>query len=184
MRVGEAPAAKIRHRIGLAPDDVVQDPKAQILKNPADAENVVIGADHENRRVLLHHPAHGRKPGAGEGVIIREARELVPIVVDRVDQALVRPRQGLLELQIIGRIGEDEIDALGRQPRQPLDAIADQDLIEGQRADCRRHGREPRPRRLITRDLGLRLREGSPGTCDTHKHHRIRDEPRQFALLR
>ena len=38
MRIGEAPPAKIRHRIGLAPDHVVQNPEAQILQDRADAE--------------------------------------------------------------------------------------------------------------------------------------------------
>ena len=57
MRIGEAAAAKIRHRIGLAPDNIVQDPKAEILKDRPDPENIVVGADHEDRRVLLHEAA-------------------------------------------------------------------------------------------------------------------------------
>ena len=43
--VGEAAAAEIRHRVGFAPDDVVEDPEAHILEHGADAEDVVIGAD-------------------------------------------------------------------------------------------------------------------------------------------
>src|SRR5665213_4187493 len=46
MRVGEATAAKIRHRVGLPPDDVVENPKAEILQGAPDAENIVIRADH------------------------------------------------------------------------------------------------------------------------------------------
>jgi hypothetical protein len=49
MRVGEAPAAKIRHGIGLAPDHVVEHPEAEILQGRADAEDVVIAADHPER---------------------------------------------------------------------------------------------------------------------------------------
>ncbi len=45
VRIGEAAAAEIRHRVGFAPDDVVEDPEAEILEDRADAENVVIGAD-------------------------------------------------------------------------------------------------------------------------------------------
>ena len=85
MRVGEAAAAKIRHRVGFAPDDIVEDPEAEVLKDRADAENVVIGADHPERRARLHHPAAGDEPGAGEIVIGGEACEFVPIVVDGVD---------------------------------------------------------------------------------------------------
>ena len=40
----------------------------------------------------LHHPPDGGEPGAGERVIFGEIGELVPGVVDRVDQALVGAR--------------------------------------------------------------------------------------------
>ena len=70
--VGEAAAAEIRHRIGLAPDDVVEDPEAEILHDRADAENVVIGADHPQRRRRFHDPAAGQQPRAGEIVVRRE----------------------------------------------------------------------------------------------------------------
>ena len=116
--VGEAPAAEVRHRIGLAPDDVVEDPEAEVLQDRADAEDVVIGADDDDRRVALHHPPRRAEPGAGERVVGGEVGELVPIVVDRVDHALVGARQRAFELQIVRRIGEDEIDArLGQLAR-------------------------------------------------------------------
>ena len=111
MRVGEAPATKIRHRIRLAPDDVVQDPEAEILQDRTYAEDVVIGADHPQCGVRLHHPSHGGEPGPREGVILGEGREAIPVVVDRVDHALVGARQASRKLQIVGRISEDEIDA-------------------------------------------------------------------------
>jgi hypothetical protein len=57
VRVGEALAAEVRHRVGLAPDDVVQDPEAQVLQRRADAEDVVIAADHPQRAVGLQHAA-------------------------------------------------------------------------------------------------------------------------------
>ena len=50
VRVGEAAAAEIRHRVDLAPHHVVEDPEAEILQDRADAEDVVIGADHPQRR--------------------------------------------------------------------------------------------------------------------------------------
>src|SRR5579863_1488358 len=56
MGVGEAAAAEIRHRIGLAPDDIVEDPETEILENGADAEDVVIGADDNEGRGGLHNP--------------------------------------------------------------------------------------------------------------------------------
>ena len=89
VRVGEAAAAEIRHRVGFAPHHVVQDPEAEILQDRADAEDVVIGADHPERAGGLHHAAAGAEPGAGEFVVGREARELVPVVVDRIDLGIV-----------------------------------------------------------------------------------------------
>src|SRR3982074_2957804 len=60
VRVGEAAAAEIRHRVRLAPDHVVEDPEAEVLQDRADAEDVVVGADHPQRRAPLHPPAAGR----------------------------------------------------------------------------------------------------------------------------
>ena len=74
--VGEAAAAKIRHRVRLAPDHVVEDPEAEVLENGADAEDVVIGADHPQRGVGLHHPPAGDQPGPREIVIGGEAENL------------------------------------------------------------------------------------------------------------
>src|SRR4029077_17581307 len=78
----------------------------------------------------LQHAAAGRKPVVGEGVVGREARELVPIVVDAVDAAIVGAEQLVVELEIVRRVGEDEIDACRRQALQRLDAIADDDSVQ------------------------------------------------------
>ena len=82
MGIGEAAAAEIRHRIGLAPDDVVENPEAEILQDGADAEDVVIGADDPQRAIGLERAAAFGEPGARERVVVGEARELVPVVVD------------------------------------------------------------------------------------------------------
>ena len=62
--VGEAAAAEIRHRIGLAPDDVVEDPEAEILEDRADAEYVVIGADDDHASRRASSPAGRRRASA------------------------------------------------------------------------------------------------------------------------
>ena len=131
VRVGEAAAAKIRHRVGFAPDDVVEDPQAEILEHGADAKDVVIGADHPQRGGGLHHAAAGGDPGAGEIVVSGETGELVPIVIDGVDAGIVGALEIALQLQIIGRVGEDEIDASRRQLRHLGNAIADDDARRG-----------------------------------------------------
>ena len=130
MGVLEAAAAEIRHRVGLAPDDVVEDPEAEILHRRADAEDVVVGADHPDRPGRLQHAAHGKQPGAGEGVIGFEAVEAVPVVVDGIDLRLVGTAQIALELQIVGRVGKHHVDRFFRQLLKCCDTVALEDRIE------------------------------------------------------
>ena len=129
VRVGEALAAEVRHRIGLAPDHVVLDPEAQVLQRDAEAEDVVIGADHPDGAVGLQHAPALAKPGTREAVVVSEGGELVPGVVDAVDHRVVGAQQLPLELEVVGRIGEHEIDARVRELRQLLQAIADEDAV-------------------------------------------------------
>ena len=67
------------------------------------------------------------QPGAGEIVVGGKARELVPVVVDRIDARIVGALEVALELQIVGRIGEDEIDRCRRQLCHLGNAVADDD---------------------------------------------------------
>ena len=122
--IGEAAAAKIRHRIGLAPDDIVENPEAEVLHDRADAENVVVGADHPQRRRRFHDAAAGQQPGAGEIVIGGKGRELVPVVVDGVDMGFVGALEVALELQVVRRICEHQIDRTCGKLRHLGDAIA------------------------------------------------------------
>ena len=78
VRVGEALAAEVRHRVHLAPDDVVLDPEAEILQRDAEAEDVVIGADHPDGAVRLQDAAAFGEPGAREGVVLGEAARTCP----------------------------------------------------------------------------------------------------------
>ena len=89
----------------------------------------MIGADDHDRRGGLHQPPDGGEPVARERVVFGEVGELVPGVVHRVDQALVGTRQRAFELQVIGRIGEDEINRGRRKPHHFRNAVADEDRI-------------------------------------------------------
>ena len=135
VRVGEAPAAEIRHRIRLAPDHVVEDPEPQLLQDGADAENVVIGTDHPDRAVLAQQPAALGQPLPGERVIGLEVGEPVPVVVHPVHQAVVGPAQLAAELQVVRRVGEDAVDRRRRQHAHDARGIAQDDLVQGQLAD-------------------------------------------------
>jgi hypothetical protein len=129
MRIGEAAAAEVRHRVHFAPDHIVQNPEADILERRADAENVVVRADHPERGVGLHRAAGSFQPFAREFVIGLEARELVPGVIDRIDLGLVGPCEIAAKLQVIGRVCENEIDRSFGKLVQFLDAIAHDDAI-------------------------------------------------------
>ncbi|CAH1671459.1 hypothetical protein CHELA1G11_13408 [Hyphomicrobiales bacterium] len=128
----------------------------------------MIGADDEQRAVLLENTAAGREPGTGERVIFGETIKLVPVVIDRIDETIVRSRQRTLKLQIIGRVGEDEIDAVGRKGIQGGNAIANQNLIDGKRMKFRRFHWHPRPG---TRDLTPG--RGSSGMVKSNAHDAI-----------
>src|ERR1019366_9037708 len=100
MRVGEAAAAEIRHWIGLAPDHIVEDPEPEIMHHRADAEDVVVRPDHPDGAGRLQYAPAGGEPALGEGVIAREAVELVPVVGDRIDMRVIRALKVVGELEI------------------------------------------------------------------------------------
>jgi len=135
MRVGEAASAEVRHRVGLAPNDVVQHPETKFLQDCADAEDVVIAADHPDGAVLAQQPAALGQPFAGEGVVGGEVVEAVPVVVDAIDQAVVGPPQLAAQLQVVRRVGEDAMHRGRRQHTHHARRIAQQNLIERQFAD-------------------------------------------------
>ena len=130
MGVGETPALEIGHRVALAPDDIVEDPEAELLEDGADAVDIVIGADDPQRAVVLQQSLGGLEPFAGEAVIVGEARELVPALGDAVDDGVVGAAQFGLELQIVGRIGEHHVDRLRGEAAHDLDGLADVDVVD------------------------------------------------------
>src|SRR5579863_6339087 len=102
MRIGKTPAAKIRHRVRFAPDDIVQNPEPEILQNRADAKNVVVAADDPQPARRTQKAAAFAEPGAGKAVVFSKIGELVPIRFDPVDAAVVGPVQLSVELEIVG----------------------------------------------------------------------------------
>ena len=84
----------------------------------------MIGADHPDRAVRLQDAAAFGEPRAAELIVGRESVEPVPGVVHAVDARVVGPEKIAAKLQIIGRIGEDQIHGAGRHRAKRLDAIA------------------------------------------------------------
>ena len=99
--------------------------------------------------------------------------ELVPGVVDPVDQALVGTGQRAFELQVVGRIGEDEINRGWRKPHHFRDAVTDEDGVAGSRARlAERFKLRSRAFRLAgpsTQNLNLGGEAERSGTRDTHE---------------
>ena len=109
MRIGQAFAPEIRHRIGFAPNDIIQKPEALILKLRAHTEDVVVRADHPDRPVGLQKPLGGGQPVAGETVVFRERGELIPVIIHRINAAVVRAMQIAFQLQVIRWVSEDQV---------------------------------------------------------------------------
>ena len=118
MRIGEAPAAEIRHGIGLAPDHIIQDPKAKVLQRDPQAEHIMVGAHHPNRAILAQNaPAFGQ-PGAGEGVIGGQIGEAIPGVIHAIHNAFIGPSQFALQLKVVGRVSKNRMHTRRRQAAQ------------------------------------------------------------------
>ena len=88
----------------------------------------MVRADDPDGPGLLQNPSAGRQPLSRETIVLDEALELVPAIVDRVYQGLVGPMQLLSELEIVRRIGEDQVRAALRQGIQDLYTVALVDL--------------------------------------------------------
>ncbi len=130
MGIGKTGAAEVGHRVGLAPDDVVQNPEVRILQQRPDAVDVMIAADHPDGAVVLQNAACFGEPFPGEIVVGRKAVELVPIIVAGIDLAALGPKQIPTELEVVGRIGENHVDTFIGQTRHLRDAIAKDDPVE------------------------------------------------------
>ena len=75
---------------------------------------------------------HRPQPVGGEAVVGGEVLELVPVVIDRIDHAVVGPQQVAAQLQIIGRVGKDHIDARIGQRTHRFDTVHFQNLVQRQ----------------------------------------------------
>ena len=131
MRVGEAPAAEVGHRIGLDPNDVVQDPKAEILQDLPDPVDVVVRADDPQRSVGFEQAAAAGQPSVSEGVVVLKAVEPIPGVLDALDACVIGPPQLVGTLEKVRRVGENNVDAGLRESGQDVQAIAGENLVEG-----------------------------------------------------
>jgi hypothetical protein len=118
----------------------------------------------------------------------RPARSTCQNVQPLQAEALVWAGQRALELQVIGRIGEHEIDRGLRQPHHLGHAVADQDRIAlslppvaGRPKNC---GRAFRLAAASTRNLKLGGEAERSGTRDTHERKPLDADARSFEPAR
>jgi hypothetical protein len=89
----------------------------------------MIATDYPDSTGILQDTSAGAQPILGERIIGSEVTESIPVVVNCIDTGHIRPPQLLLKLQIVGRIGENEVNAVLWKPTEDLDAIPSDDLI-------------------------------------------------------
>ncbi len=124
MRICKTCAAKVGHRVRLPPNHIIHDPETQILKLRANPENIVIGADHPDGAIVFQNALCCSHPLMSELVIGFKARELIPLVSDAIDLALVGAGEITLQLKIVRRVCENEIDGFFRHRIHQFNAIA------------------------------------------------------------
>ena len=84
--VGEPHSKPVGHRVGFYPDNIVQNPKAQILHDFAYPEDVVVGAHNPKGSVRLHYPPDLQKQTFNEAIILLKGRKAVPLFKDSFNQ--------------------------------------------------------------------------------------------------
>ncbi len=130
MRVLETTTTEVWHRIGLAPYDVVQKPEANVLKLCANAENIVVRTNNPDSAIWLQHATAGQKPCAGEGIIGLKAFKLIPMIVNSANHRLIRAVKIATELEIVRRIGKNDVHRVIRKAFQCGNAITLDDRVE------------------------------------------------------
>ena len=124
MGIGKPPATEIRHRVGLAPDNVVEHPEAGILQDCADTINIVVRADHPDCAIGFEHAAGFMQPFFGKPVIGGKGIKFVPVIENSLNRRFIRTGQDSpAQLQVVGRVGKDHIDRAFRQTTHDVNAV-------------------------------------------------------------
>src|SRR3546814_17052561 len=76
---------------------------ALVLQRGADAEDIVIAADHPDAAAGFQDALRFLQPRMGEAVIVGKAVELVPLIIAGIDLAAVGAVKVAAEFELIGR---------------------------------------------------------------------------------
>jgi hypothetical protein len=89
----------------------------------------VIGADDPDGTIRFQHALTFGEPLFREAIVVLEAPELVPSVIDAVHNGVVGAEQFALKLEIVRGVGENEIDRSCGKLAESAETIAVQDSI-------------------------------------------------------
>ena len=129
MCVGKASATEIWHRVGFTPNHIIQNPIAQILQQTPKTKNIMVAANNPQGAVIFEDTPAFFQPCLTQLIISSETVKLVPVIIYRINNRLIRPGQIARQLQIIWRISKDQINAFVRQISKPIHAIPAYDHI-------------------------------------------------------
>ena len=129
MGIGKTCPHEIWHRVGLHPNYIVQYPEPGVLKHRPHPVDIVIAADNPDAAGILQHAPALQQPRPCEVIILTERVKLIPPVVNGTDPRPVRPEEIAVQLQIIRRIGKDQVGRRVGQQLQQLQAVAMMHLV-------------------------------------------------------
>ena len=129
MSVGVADPAKVGHGIGFFPDDLVNNPKPQVLEMFPNSVDIMVGADSPDRPIFFQDPAGSFDPGDCEGIIGIVVFKFVPGIIYPIDSAEIRSPKIPFDLHIIRRISKYQVDRIIREFIHYLNGISLEDLV-------------------------------------------------------
>lgn len=109
MRIMEKEEKEIRNGIGIEKENVVEEKEEKIMKMSEEEENIVIGKDEKDGEIRIKKKEEGEKKGEGEGVIGMEDLKMVKMIVKGDENGMIRKVKIEEKMEIIGRIGKDEV---------------------------------------------------------------------------
>ena len=91
MGIAEAHTSKIRHRIGLYPDHIIQYPETKVLHQGTKTVDIMVGSNHPYCPCRLKKPPGFLKPASGKTVILLKTPELIPGIIHGIHTREVWP---------------------------------------------------------------------------------------------
>lgn len=105
------------------PYHIIENPITEIHHYSASTKNVVVATNNPDCPGVFQHTTAFSKPSRRKIVIGLHIIKFVPLVINRINYGLVRPKKLVLELKVIGRISKNQVYGLIGQGFQYLNTI-------------------------------------------------------------